>query len=70
MRFIPIEDVAMARKIKFAATHFSIAFSMSYAANQNVAISALIGVAEPLAFVFGRSVLGETRTGLALAPAA
>jgi uncharacterized membrane protein len=60
----------MARRIKFAATHFSIAFSMSYAANQNVALSALIGVAEPLAFVFGRSVLAETRTGLAVAPAA
>ncbi|QWT20113.1 DUF2061 domain-containing protein [Bacillus sp. NP157] len=60
----------MARQIKFAATHFSIAFSLSYAFNQNVAISAIVGVAEPIAFAFGRSVLAETRQGLALAPAA
>ncbi|KJV30070.1 DUF2061 domain-containing protein [Luteibacter yeojuensis] len=60
----------MARRIKFVATHFSIAFSLSYAANQNVAVSALVGVAEPLAFAFGRSVLAGTRTGLAVAPAA
>jgi hypothetical protein len=70
MRVILIKEAAMARKIKYAATHFSIAFSMSYAVNQNVAISALVGVAEPLAFAFGRSVIGETRTGLAVAPAA
>ena len=38
----------MARKIKYAATHFSIAFSMSYAVNQNVAISAIVGIAEPI----------------------
>jgi uncharacterized membrane protein len=60
----------MARNIKYAATHFSIAFSMSYAVNQNVALSALVGIAEPLAFAFGREVARETRNGLQLAPAA
>ena len=60
----------MARKIKYAATHFSIAFSMSYAVNQNVALSTLVGIAEPLAFTFGREVARETRHGLKLAPAA
>jgi uncharacterized membrane protein len=60
----------MARKIKYAATHFSIAFSMSYAVNQNVALSTLVGIAEPLAFAFGREVARETRHGLKLAPAA
>lgn len=60
----------MARLIKFAATHFSIAFSMSYAVNQSVAVSALVGLAEPVAFLFGRSVLGEAREGLSLRPAA
>ena len=44
----------MTRKIKYAATHFSIAFSMSYAVNQNVALSAIVGVAEPILFAFGR----------------
>ncbi len=60
----------MARKIKYAATHFSIAFSMSYAVNQNVALSTLVGLAEPLAFAFGKEVVRETRNGLQLAPAA
>ena len=60
----------MARKMKYAATHFSIAFSMSYAVNQNVALSTLVGIAEPLAFAFGRDVARETRNGLQLAPAA
>jgi uncharacterized membrane protein len=60
----------MARKIKYAATHFSIAFSMSYAVNQNVALSTIVGLAEPLAFAFGREVARETRNGLQLAPAA
>jgi uncharacterized membrane protein len=60
----------MARKIKYAATHFSIAFSMSYAVNQNVALSAIVGLAEPLAFALGRDVARETRNGLQLAPAA
>ena len=60
----------MARKIKYAATHFSIAFSMSYAVNQNVALSPLVGIAEPLAFAFGKEVVRETRNGLQLAPAA
>lgn len=60
----------MARKIKYAATHFSIAFSMSYAVNQNVAISALVGIAEPFAFALGRNVVRETRVGLQLSPAA
>ncbi|TCV91594.1 putative membrane protein [Luteibacter rhizovicinus] len=44
----------MARAIKYAATHFSIAFSMSYAVNQSVLASTAIGVAEPIAFAFGR----------------
>ncbi|MBB3227733.1 putative membrane protein [Luteibacter sp. Sphag1AF] len=43
----------MARQIKYAATHFSIAFSMSYAANQNVLTSAVIGVVEPVVFAVG-----------------
>ncbi|GAA0910858.1 DUF2061 domain-containing protein [Luteibacter anthropi] len=60
----------MARKIKYAATHFSIAFSMSYAVNQNVAISALVGIAEPFAFALGRNVARETRAGFQLTPAA
>lgn len=60
----------MARTIKYAATHFSIAFSMSYAVNQNVALSALVGIAEPIAFAFGRDVARDTRDGLQLAPAA
>lgn len=60
----------MARKIKYAATHFSIAFSMSYAVNQNVALSTLVGLAEPVAFAFGKEVVRETRNGLQLAPAA
>jgi uncharacterized membrane protein len=60
----------MARKIKYAATHFSIAFSMSYAVNQNVALSALVGVAEPLAFAFGRDLTRGTRRDAALVPAA
>jgi uncharacterized membrane protein len=60
----------MARQIKFAATHFSIAFSMSYAVNQNVAISAIVGIAEPIAFALGRDVARETRRGFQLAPAA
>jgi uncharacterized membrane protein len=60
----------MARAIKYAATHFSIAFSMSYAVNQNVALSTLVGIAEPLAFAFGRDVVRETRLGLKLTPAA
>lgn len=60
----------MARKIKCAATHFSIAFSMSYAVNQNVAISALVGIAEPFAFALGRNVAREAHVGLQLSPAA
>ena len=60
----------MARKIKYAATHFSIAFSMSYAVNQNVALSTLVGIAEPLAFAFSRDVARETRFGWKSAPAA
>jgi uncharacterized membrane protein len=60
----------MARKIKYAATHFSVAFSMSYAVNQNVALSTIVGIAEPLAFAFGREVVRETRRGLLSAPAA
>ncbi|HVI55896.1 MAG TPA: DUF2061 domain-containing protein [Luteibacter sp.] len=60
----------MARKIKYAATHFSIAFSMSYAVNQNVAFSTIVGLAEPLAFAFGRDIARETRHGLQLTPAA
>jgi uncharacterized membrane protein len=51
----------MARTIKYAATHFSIAFSMSYAVNQNVALSALVGVAEPIAFAFGRDATRQAR---------
>jgi uncharacterized membrane protein len=60
----------VARTIKYAATHFSIAFSMSYAVNQNVALSTLVGIAEPLAFAFGRDATRETQIGLQLAPAA
>lgn len=60
----------MARQIKYAATHFSIAFSMSYAVNQNVAVSALVGLAEPFCFAFGRNVAREARVGLSAAPAA
>ncbi|UPG86363.1 DUF2061 domain-containing protein [Luteibacter aegosomatis] len=60
----------MARKIKYAATHFSIAFSMSYAVNQNVAVSTLVGLAEPFCFAFGRNVAREARMGLSVAPAA
>jgi uncharacterized membrane protein len=60
----------MARAIKYAATHFSIAFSLSYAVNQNVAVSALVGVAEPLALALGRRAAADARDGLALAPAA
>lgn len=57
----------MARKIKYAATHFSIAFSMSYAVNQNVALSTIVGIAEPIAFAMGRGVSREARRGLPLA---
>jgi uncharacterized membrane protein len=61
----------MARKIKYAATHFSIAFSMSYAVNQNLALSALVGVAEPIAFAFGRDLgRGARRNASQLLPAA
>lgn len=60
----------MARQIKFAATHFSIAFSMSYAVNQNVAISTIVGIAEPIAFALGRDAVRETRRGFQLTPAA
>lgn len=60
----------MARRIKFAATHFSIAFSMSYAVNQNVAVSAVLGLAEPFCFAFGRNVAREMGRGLPAAPAA
>lgn len=59
----------MARTIKYAATHFSIAFSMSYAVNQNVAIAALVGVSEPIAFALGCSAAREARRGFQLAPA-
>ncbi|MDF3983921.1 DUF2061 domain-containing protein [Luteibacter sp. PPL201] len=60
----------MARSIKFAATHFSIAFSMSYAVNQNLAISTLVGMAEPLCFAIGRTAAREAHVGLSAAPAA
>ncbi|MGF6711589.1 putative membrane protein [Luteibacter sp. W1I16] len=60
----------MARKIKYAATHFSIAFSMSYAVNQNVALSTIVGIAEPIAFAMGRGASREARRGLPLARAA
>ncbi|WP_448098849.1 DUF2061 domain-containing protein [Luteibacter yeojuensis] len=61
----------MARKIKYAATHFSIAFSMSYAVNQNVALSTIVGIAEPIAFALGRDAASrEARRGLPLARAA
>ncbi|WP_413624282.1 DUF2061 domain-containing protein [Luteibacter sp. Lutesp34] len=60
----------MARQIKFAATHFSIAFSMSYAVNQNVALSAFFGIAEPIAFAFGRDLARGGHRGLPLTPAA
>ncbi|MDQ0009812.1 putative membrane protein [Luteibacter jiangsuensis] len=60
----------MARKIKYAATHFSIAFSMSYAVNQNVAISTIVGIAEPIAFALGRDASREVRRSLPLARAA
>jgi hypothetical protein len=70
MRFILIEDPVMARTIKYAATHFSIAFSMSYAVNQNVALSTLVGIAEPIAFALGRDMTRGTRNGLPLVPAA
>lgn len=59
----------MARKIKYAATHFSIAFSMSYAVNQNLAISTLVGIAEPIAFALGRDIARPGR-GLPLVRAA
>jgi uncharacterized membrane protein len=60
----------MARTIKYAATHFSIAFSMSYAVNQNVALSALVGVAEPIAFALGRDIKLQPRPRLPLPRAA
>jgi len=60
----------MARKIKFAATHFSIAFSMSYAVNQNVAISTILGIAEPIAFALGRDMSRGDKGGLRLSAAA
>lgn len=60
----------MARTIKYAATHFSIAFSMSYAVNQNVALSALVGVAEPIAFALGRDIKRHPRPRLPLPRAA
>jgi|GEM_PF-1413140 len=53
----------MARTIKYAATHFSIAFSMSYAVNQNLAVSTLVGVAEPIAFALGRDLKRTNRPG-------
>jgi len=60
----------MARKIKYAATHFSIAFSMSYAVNQNVAISTIVGIAEPIAFALGRDMARGENRGLPLSTAA
>jgi uncharacterized membrane protein len=60
----------MARSLKYAATHFSIAFSMSYAINQNVAVSALIGVAEPIAFALGRDLFRHRHADLSLPRAA
>ncbi|URL58984.1 DUF2061 domain-containing protein [Luteibacter flocculans] len=60
----------MARKIKYAATHFSIAFSMSYAVNQNLAVSTLVGIAEPIAFALGRDLVKHTRHDLPIARAA
>lgn len=60
----------MAHTIKYAATHFSIAFSMSYAVNQNLAVSALVGVAEPIAFALGRDLFRQRRTDLPLPRAA
>lgn len=60
----------MARTIKYAATHFSIAFSMSYAVNQNLAVSALVGVTEPIAFALGRDLLRQRRVDLPLPRAA
>lgn len=60
----------MARKIKYAATHFSIAFSMSYAVNQNVALSTIVGIAEPIAFAFGRDLVKHTQHPLPVARAA
>jgi len=59
----------MARKIKYAATHFSIAFSMSYAVNQNVAISTIVGIAEPIAFALGRDLARGDHRGLPLSTA-
>jgi uncharacterized membrane protein len=59
----------MARQIKFAATHFSIAFSMSYAMNQNVVLSTVFGIAEPIAFVLGRGATRGGHPGFPLAPA-
>ncbi|MGE7139336.1 hypothetical protein ACQKIE_17045 [Luteibacter sp. NPDC031894] len=60
----------MARQIKFAATHFSIAFSMSYAVNQNVALSTFFGIAEPIAFALGRDTKSGGHRGVPLVPAA
>lgn len=60
----------MARQIKFAATHFSIAFSMSYAVNQNVALSTFFGIAEPIAFAFGRDLKRGDQRGVPLTSAA
>jgi len=58
----------MARQIKFAATHFSIAFSMSYAVNQNVVLSTVFGIAEPIAFALGRDITRGGHRGVPLAP--
>lgn len=60
----------MARTVKYAATHFSIAFSMCYAVNQNLALSALFGIAEPVCFAFGRNAAKQNRESFELAHAA
>jgi len=48
----------------------SIAFSMSYAVNQNVALSTFFGIAEPIAFAFGRDLTRGGHRGIPLTPAA